>query len=236
MTELENLQRAKLYMEKLANGINPLDGTVIPEDEVVNNVRLSRCFFYVADVLGQVINNGGVAQKKKPERVPFFLSEGQRAAVELSHAPIPVSELTKRINKLVDVEYMVKLNYDSVLSWLLSIGVLEEISVGAGRTTKRPTAQGRSLGVLTEQRVGRDERTYEVVLYNLDGQRFILDNLDGIVEFENQIGENRGKPWSREHDECLMDLYRNGMPIHEIAAALKRNSGSIRARIKKLGL
>ena len=58
MTELETLERAKMYMEKLANGINPIDGSVIPDEDVVNNVRLSRCFFYVSDFLRQVIENG----------------------------------------------------------------------------------------------------------------------------------------------------------------------------------
>lgn len=38
MTELEILERAKMYMEKLANGINPLDGAIIPDEDVVNNV------------------------------------------------------------------------------------------------------------------------------------------------------------------------------------------------------
>ena len=65
MTELETLERAKMYMEKLANGINPIDGSVIPDEDIVNNVRLSRCFFYVADVLRQVIENGGVTPQKK---------------------------------------------------------------------------------------------------------------------------------------------------------------------------
>jgi hypothetical protein len=64
MTELEIMERARSYMEMLANGVNPLNGEYIPEDEVVNNVRLSRCFFYVADVLRQVIENGGVTAAK----------------------------------------------------------------------------------------------------------------------------------------------------------------------------
>ena len=59
MTELETLERAKMYMEKLANGINPIDNSVIPDEDIVNNVRLSRCFFYVSDILRQVIENGG---------------------------------------------------------------------------------------------------------------------------------------------------------------------------------
>ena len=70
MTELELLERAKMYMDKLANGINPLDDTFIPENDIVNNVRLSRCFFYVSDVLRQVIEKGGVTPKKKnPKKI-----------------------------------------------------------------------------------------------------------------------------------------------------------------------
>lgn len=55
MTEQEKLQRAKYYMDCLANGMNPLDGTSIPEQDVVNQVKISRCLFYVADVLRRQI-------------------------------------------------------------------------------------------------------------------------------------------------------------------------------------
>lgn len=60
MTELETLERAKMYLEKLANGINPIDGSVILDGDIVNHVRISRCFFYVSDVLRQVIKTAGL--------------------------------------------------------------------------------------------------------------------------------------------------------------------------------
>ena len=47
MTELETVQRAKMYMDKLAQGIDPISGQELPEDSALNNVRLARCFFYV---------------------------------------------------------------------------------------------------------------------------------------------------------------------------------------------
>ena len=47
MTELEKLHKAKLYMDKLANGTDPITGADLPDDTALNNVRLSRCFFYV---------------------------------------------------------------------------------------------------------------------------------------------------------------------------------------------
>ena len=61
MTELETMQRAKMYLDKLAQGINPITDEEVPEDSVLNNVRLARCFFYVSGVLDQLIANGQVA-------------------------------------------------------------------------------------------------------------------------------------------------------------------------------
>lgn len=57
MTELAKMQRAKMYIDKLANGINPIDDTPAADSDIINNVRLSRCLFYASDVLRQVIDN-----------------------------------------------------------------------------------------------------------------------------------------------------------------------------------
>ena len=40
MTELEKIAYAKSFIDKLANGINPLDDTPIPDYDIANNVRL----------------------------------------------------------------------------------------------------------------------------------------------------------------------------------------------------
>ena len=39
MTELETMQRAKMYMDKLARGIDPITNQEISDDSVLNNVR-----------------------------------------------------------------------------------------------------------------------------------------------------------------------------------------------------
>ena len=81
MTELEKIERAKMYMDKLANGINPIDDTMAPDDDLINNVRLSRCFFFVSDVLRQVIENGGTktAVNKKPKKLPLEIPIEKRS-------------------------------------------------------------------------------------------------------------------------------------------------------------
>ena len=39
MTEIKIIARAQMYLEKLANGIDPLTNKEVPENDVVNNVR-----------------------------------------------------------------------------------------------------------------------------------------------------------------------------------------------------
>lgn len=235
MTELETLQRAKMYMEKLANGINPLDDTMIPDGEVVNQVRLSRCFFYVADVLRQVIDNEGVPAQKKAKKAPFYLSVEQRSQFAFSDTPIPISEVSKRINMLIENDSMANLPYTAIRNWLLSLGMLENALDSDGKPTKRPTPQGESMGIILEGRTGLNG-PYFVTVYNLAAQHFIIDNLDAIVEFAKAQKENQGQPWTEEHERCLVDLFQKGVPISEIAVTLKRNEGAVRKRLRKLNL
>ena len=235
MTDLETLELAKSYMERLANGIHPITGTAIPDGDVVNDVRLSRCFFYVADVLRQVIERGGVTPKKKTQKAAFALPLELRSAIDLSPTPIPISEIARRINTLVDKQAMATLPYRSITNWLLSIELLEETVSISGRPTKHPTAKGEELGIFSEDRMGSGG-PYVVVLYAIEAQQFIVDNLDVIAEFGHAEKEKHRQPWSKEHDEMLADLYQKGTPIKEIAITLKRSNGSIRSRLKKQNL
>ena len=235
MTELETLERAKMYLEKLANGINPIDGSVIPDGDIVNHVRISRCFFYVSDVLRQVIENGGVTAQERDRKAPFSLTLGQREAFEFSAIPIPISEIAKRINALSPNENMATLPYSAIRDWLMSLGMLDYALDGNGKKAVRPTPQGESIGIGLEARNGPNG-PYFVVVYNLAAQHFILDNLDAIIDYNSVKAENQGQPWSPEHDSCLLDLHQKGVPIKEIAVTLKRGSGAVRSRLKKLGI
>ena len=59
MTDLEVMKRAQMYIEKLANGVDPLTNRQVADNDIINNVRISRCLFYVSDVLKGVIASGG---------------------------------------------------------------------------------------------------------------------------------------------------------------------------------
>ena len=239
MTELEKMQRAKMYIDKMANGINPIDDAPAADSDMINNVRLSRCLFYVSDVLRQVIDNNGVIGKVKSSKKAFFLSADSINNFSFSKTPISVSEITKRLNDLADLEVCHKLKHSAITNWLISIGALEIRELADGRNTKRPTEQGKELGISSEKRTSMNGE-YVVVVYSRDAQQFILDNIEAIVANISKVStkkaDNQGQAWSAAHEECLVDLFNKNVPVSEIAATLMRTETGIRARLKKLGL
>lgn len=48
---------------QLANGIDPFSDKPVPDGDIINNVKLSRCFFYISGILEKVIENGGEVAK-----------------------------------------------------------------------------------------------------------------------------------------------------------------------------
>lgn len=239
MTELEKMQRAKMYIDKMANGINPIDDAPAADSDMINNVRLSRCLFYVSDILRQVIDNNGIVGKVKSSKKAFFLSADSINNFSFSETPIPVSEITKRLNDLVDLEVCYKLKHSAITNWLISIGALEIRELADGRNTKRPTVQGETLGISSEKRTGMNGE-YVVVVYSKEAQQFILDNIEAIVANSSNIStkkaDNQGQTWTTAHEECLVDLFNKNVPFSEIAATLMRTETGIRAKLKKMGL
>ena len=239
MTELEMIERARMYVQKLANGVNPTDGSEVPDGDVVNDVRISRCLFFVADVLRQVLENGGAApapkSEKKLQRLAFDLTFKQRERFEYSDIPITISELARRLNALIDTENMTKLSYTAISSWLTGLGLLETVTLPGGKLAKRPTEEGLENGIAVVERIGQNGPYHDVV-YNAAAQHFVLDNLDAIIAEVKDAVALQGTPWTQEQDEMLAQMHAGGEPIKQIAAVLKRRPSAVVSRVKKLGL
>ena len=179
MTELETMQRAKMYLDKLAQGIDPITGQEVPEDSVLNNIRLARCFFYVSDVLEKVIDNGGVIGGK-PQLLAFAIGPDQLARVRISQEPVRITQLVDMIVAEVDNPQMKKLSATTITNWLLEKGFLEQQSDPDGKSRRVPTQNGLMLGIFTETRQGK-RGEYQAVLYNAMAQQFVLDNLPNML-------------------------------------------------------
>lgn len=180
MTELEIMQRAKMYMDKLARGVDPITNQQVPGDSVLNQVRLARCFSYVSDVLGKVIDNGGNVGAG-PRLQPFSITPEQLAMVQLSREPVTVSRLVESLTGAVNDPGMRKLSATVITNWLLRQGLLEKRTNAEGKNTRVPTPDGLAIGLTSETRQGR-EGEYQMVLYDLNAQRFVLDHLMEMMQ------------------------------------------------------
>ena len=245
MTEIEKIAYAKSFIDKLANGINPIDDSLIPDGDVVNNVRLSRCFFYVSDILRRVIDNGGitpvsVAEENKKRKRPYFLSPEQAAQFEYSDAPITANEIYDRIVAVGPRDGVKKLSKRILTKWLYCLDFIEEIDLDNTRV-RVPTESGKEMGISLEEHQGQFG-SYYVLLYNRDAQQFIIDNIDAMIAFDSGTYrakmnlDNQGKPWDNEQDERLVALFNKGLSMTEIANKLKRGEKAIRIRLKKNGI
>lgn len=178
MTELEIMQRAKTYMDKLAQGIDPISDQALPEDSALNNIRLARCFFYVSGILDQVIRNGG--QVGTVEKAEFTITPEQLAHVQVSPYPIRITEFTDALLQAVDANTMKKPSAVKINNWLELHGFLVKEPAPNGKSRRVPTVAGQNLGMRTQLRQSRDGE-YLAVYYDANAQRFLLDNLHTIL-------------------------------------------------------
>jgi hypothetical protein len=179
MTELEKIKRAKMYIEQLANGTDPITGNELPADTTLNNERLSRCFGFVAEILQQVIENGGVGYVVKKK---FEINGQQIKLIPLSDAPIPVSAVCDNISSVIDLAVYRRLSHNKVTEFLVEKGFLKETAGQDGKRTRKILSDKSSLiGITTEERVSQYGTPYTAILYGKEAQQFIVDHLGEIL-------------------------------------------------------
>ena len=179
----EKLKTAQDWVRKLANGINPLTGNAVKEDDIVNNVHISRCLFYVADILGEYS-----ARKNKPSssrNIPFSISALQVEKYNYVEA-ISISAFSREIENLLP-ENMKGVSYKSMIQWLMQEDLLYETEPDdKDRTYKVATEKGKGIGIYTEER-DRANGHFLVTLYNREAQKYLLEHLEEMSKVGDSL-------------------------------------------------
>ena len=182
MTENEKILYAKSFIDKMANGVNPLDNTPIPEGELLNNVRISRCLFYVSELLEQMAGGAPIMEKKQPEhKIPFFATEEQISKFNYTFQPITASEIIKRMDEAIGNPRMKSVSVQFVNRWLIEEGYLfTDDEVISGKPQKMPTQRGIGLGITATLKEGK-MGPYMSLQYSAQAQKFIVKNINAIA-------------------------------------------------------
>lgn len=179
MIDTEKLNSAKMWIEKLANGINPLNDELVKDDDLLNNVHISRCLFYVSELLGEIKTGTSVERRS---RKPFFLSANDAVNIPVS-TPNGIANFVRLVNGYIP-EGMKSLSAGQTIKWLRNEGLLQEVSKADGHKTNMPTEKGNSIGITTEVQRNPEGIEYQRVVYSIDAQRFMLNNIEAIATLQ----------------------------------------------------
>ncbi len=179
MTELDKIIRAKAYIDKLANGVDPFSDMELEKDSVLQNIRLSRCFFFVSEILERVIENGGVVNAAG-EKAKFFITDEQKNNILITEESVGVNEIAKRINAVINSSVMQGATGVKINNWLAGQRYLRSETRG-DKKIRITDVKGEEAGIHTVEVTAPDGRTYKKNIFGRDMQQYIIENINVIL-------------------------------------------------------
>ena len=195
MEKIELVERAKMYLKLLSDGVHPVTGDMIPGDSAYADEKVKRCFSFISQILDEYIElSEKVAklesEKEKttiivPKKQEFSITQEQCDSIRLSKEPITVLSFMKNINSVIDSSSMEKLTSTRINKWLTVHGLVtaEKIKTVINRTVYRPAELATKIGITEEAFV--DKRSGEVktkIKLSQSAQLFVIENLGNIIE------------------------------------------------------
>ena len=189
------VERAKLYLQMLSNGVHPVTGASVPGDSAFVDPKVKRCFSFITEVLDEYIelkekveqlernkdkNTIVVAQKQA-----FSITPEQCDGILLSKEPVSVLSFMKNINAAIDTNTTEKLSSTRVNKWLVNRGFVttQKVQTVTSKTVYKPSDVAVKIGITEEAVV--DPNSGEVktqIKLGESAQLFIIENLEDIIQ------------------------------------------------------
>lgn len=188
------VERAREYMELLSQGVDPVSRREVGSVSVVSQPQLQKCFAFVSELLGDLLENGGCVELPSADgtryelvrrKSAFSLTEQQRQRVYISPEPVTPNAFVRNLNRPIDAAVMEKLSVKSVNGWLLRNGFVTEDKAPAviNRTVWRPTSKAEEIGIEEVESV--DPQTGEVkrqLVFTDAAQLYLLNRVEQMLE------------------------------------------------------
>lgn len=182
--DIKKLDTAILYLQRIADGNNPVNNMPAEEDSVLNNPNVIRCMYFVKEVLEEVKRNGGFIGKKpkKSEKAVFPVEALENFSYQEDK---PITKFVEQINSEIDENRYQKISYRLIQDWLKLNGYLEEKAFEQyGKSFNVSTEKGEQLGIRCEMRKNMRGIDYIATLYGKSAQEYIVKNFEKIITGE----------------------------------------------------
>ena len=173
----EKVLKAREVILKLANGEDPINKVQISLDSFLIDPRMIRCFFFVAEVLEAVSRQ---RNKNIPAPTEFFITSEEKEKVVFPEGKIGVNIFSSCINEVLDLNRSKNLSGAVLNKHLKALGILSEETIRDGKTRTIVNEKSAEFGFesITREFEGR---SYDMVVINDKGKKYLLDNLEDII-------------------------------------------------------
>ncbi|MCX7747455.1 MAG: hypothetical protein N2645_11300 [Clostridia bacterium] len=171
------MAKAKNVLLKIVEGINPVNGNPIENADFLKDQRIQRCMIYVAEVLGRAIRD------RKYDTRAFVITEEQKMKISLPEGKIGITQFVKSVNTFVDLTISKKLTAVNLNRQLKKLGILDEVITEKGKTRTYVNENSYQYGIEVETKTFED-RSYEMIVFNEAGKKYLLENLEMIMGYE----------------------------------------------------
>lgn len=193
MYDLNKLKVAETYIKAMAEGYNPITNQSVSENDMINNIHISRCLFYVSDVLKSVISK---EQRNSPAKSAYFITQEQIETLKLFQHPVYIKELAVVLNTFSDENGCKRFQEKWVSEYMIKTGFMEYLD-----RFKVATEAGKNLGIITEEKESAKTGIYYTNRYTTAAQQFIIDNIEAIVSFATNSVAKDDLDTLSEHNE-----------------------------------
>lgn len=194
MKKAELIERAKMYLKLLSNGVHPVTGEEIPRDSAFMDEKVKNCFTFIAQVLDEYVELSVKVEKLEteatknviviPKKQVFSITQEQCNNIKLSKEPITVLSFMKNINSVIDTETTEKLTSTRINKWLSTRGFVTttKIQTLVNKTVYKPSDFAAKIGIVEEEII--DKKSGEVksqIKLAESAQLFIIENIEEII-------------------------------------------------------
>ena len=194
MEKIELVERAKMYLKLLSDGVHPVTGDIIPGDSAFVDEKVKRCFSFISQILDEYIELSEKVEKLESEKEKtsvvilkkqdFAITQEQCDNIRLSKEPITVLSFMKNINSVIDSDSMEKLTSTRINKWLSKRGLVttEKVQTMVSKTVYKPSDFAMKIGIVEQKVV--DKKSGEVkaqIKLGESAQLFIIENLEEII-------------------------------------------------------
>ncbi|WP_254842185.1 hypothetical protein [Fibrobacter sp. UWB11] len=147
---------------------------------ILNNI--DKCVAQANERLAKRRESAELGETGRVGKEKFHVTDEQIKNYPADEAPVPVSEIARRLNDLLPQDSNVeKIYFKTIRDWFVSQNYLEEKKNALGKIFFVPTETGSQNGIVTESRVGKNGENYDAVLYNGVAQKLVLDHVNELA-------------------------------------------------------